>query len=133
MKRTIILSTLLLLGTTNVSAGPPDPVQQSILARAHEGKSGAIVAVTEHGDIAADTAWLLAAQIKQDGSYAPLLMVLKPENREDVLKSLKLAETTLPALIYFNHNGREISRVIGVSPMGSLKQMRADNGAASLN
>ena len=133
MKRTIIFSTLFLLGMINASAGPPSTVRESILARAHEGKKGVVVAVTERGDIAADTAWLLAAQVKQNGNFAPLLLVLNPDESEGVLKTLGLAETTLPALIYYDHRGREISRAIGVYPMGSLKQMRADTGAASLN
>ena len=132
MKRTNIFSLLFLLGIANASAGPPDSLQQSILARAHEGKDGVIVAVTERGDIAADTAWLLAAQVKLNGNYAPLLLVLKSDESEGVLKTLGLAEKTLPALIYYDHNGREISRIIGVSPMASLKQMRADTTNVSL-
>jgi len=134
MKRTNIFSLLFLLGIANTSAAdPPNSVQQNILARAHEGKEGVIVAVTERGDIAADTAWLLSAQVKQNSKYAPLLLVLKPEEREDVLKALKIAETTLPALIYYDHNGREISRIIGVSPTGALKQVRAGTGSISYN
>ena len=133
MKRTNIFSLLFLLGIANASAaGPPDSLQQSILNRAHEGRDGVIVAVTERGDVAADTAWLLAGQIKLNSNYAPLLLVLKTDEIEGVLKTLGLAEKTLPALIYYDHNGREISRIIGVSPMASLKQMRADTTNVSL-
>jgi hypothetical protein len=100
MKHTIFFSALI----PKASAGPPDPIREGILAHAHEAKSGVIVAVTERGQVAADTAWLLSAQVKQDSSYAPLLLVLKPEDREITLKTLKLLESSLPALIYYDHH-----------------------------
>jgi DNA-directed RNA polymerase subunit H (RpoH/RPB5) len=108
-------------------------MQKSILARAQEGRDGVIVAVTKRGNIAADTAWLLSAQVKQNDSYVPLLLVLKPDESESELKTFGLTETMLPALIYYDHNGREISRVIGVYPMANLKLMRAANRTLSLN
>jgi DNA-directed RNA polymerase subunit H (RpoH/RPB5) len=134
MKRRNIFTLMFLFGIANASAaGPPEPMQKSILARAQEGGDGVIVAVTKRGNIAADTAWLLSAQVKQNDSYVPLLLVLKPDESESELKTFGLTETMLPALIYYDHNGREISRVIGVYPMANLKLMRAANRTLSLN
>lgn len=128
MKRIVIFSALTLFNVANAMAGPPDPVRESILARAHAAKKGVIVAVTERGDVAAETAWLLSAQIVRDDGYAPLLLAFKPEERESVLKTLKLTETALPALIYYDRQGREISRVVGALPSRLIKQARGASG-----
>lgn len=123
MKHTMIISALAISGIAhaNVMAGP----QEDILAKAGEAKKGVIVAVTERGSIAADTAWLLSAQVQKNNDYAPLLLVLKPEDRDVVLKKLKLVDDALPALIFFDRRGNEISRVIGAYPTASLKKLRA--------
>lgn len=119
MKRTVIFSALTMLGLANAMAGP----QEDILARASEAKKGVIVAVTERGAIAADTAWLLSAQVQQSSDFAPLLLVLKPEQHDAVLKTLKLTETALPALIFFDRRGQEITRVIGAYPTAALRKV----------
>jgi DNA-directed RNA polymerase subunit H (RpoH/RPB5) len=119
----MIISALAISGIAhaNVMAGP----QEDILAKAADAKKGVIVAVTERGNIAADTAWLLSAQVQKSNDYAPLLVVLKPEDRDVVLKKLKLVDDALPALIFFDRRGNEISRVIGAYPTASLKKLRA--------
>lgn len=123
MKRTMIISALAISGIAhaNVMAGP----QEEILAKAADARKGVIVAVTERGNIAADTAWLLSAQVYKSNDYAPLLLVLKPEDREAVLSKFKLVDSALPALIFFDRKGREISRVIGAYPTAALKKLRA--------
>lgn len=126
MKRTaLLLSVLVLFNVSNATAGQANPILENIVACAHKAKSGVIVAVTELGVVAADTAWLLSAQVNRDGRYAPLLLVLKPEERQSALKTLKLSEQSLPALIFYDRNGREISRVIGALPSASIKQVRS--------
>lgn len=127
MKRIAMITILTMFNVANAMAGPPDPVRESILARAHAAKKGVIVAVTERGDVAADTAWLLSAQVVRDDGYAPLLLAFKPEERENVLKTFKLTETALPALIYYDRRGREISRVVGALPSRLIKQARSGN------
>lgn len=123
MKHTMIISILAISGVAhaNVMAGP----QEEIMAKAADARKGVIVAVTERGDIAADTAWLLSAQVYKSNDYAPLLLVLKPEDRAAVLSKFKLVDSALPALIFFDRNGREISRVIGAYPTAGLKKLRA--------
>ena len=130
MKRTAILAALILFNVANASAGQPSPILKNIVTSAHKAKSGVIVAVTDRGDVAADTAWLLSAQVNRDSSYAPLLLTLKPEERQDALRTLNLSEASLPALIFYDHNGREISRVIGARPSPSIKQLRSSNSDA---
>lgn len=122
MKRTVIITALAISGIAhaNVMAGP----QEEILAKVADTRKGVIVAVTDRGTIAADTAWLLSAQVQKNNEYAPLLMVLKPEDRDRVLSRLKLSDSALPALIFYDRKGREISRVIGAYPTASLKKLR---------
>lgn len=124
MKHSLIVSTLVISGIANatVMANPP---QAEILAKAGEARKGVIVAVTERGNIAADTAWLLSAQVQKSNDYAPLLVVLKPEDREAVLKKFNLKGAPLPALIFYDRRGNEVSRVVGAYPTSSLKKLRA--------
>jgi DNA-directed RNA polymerase subunit H (RpoH/RPB5) len=132
MKHTVVFSALVLLYIAKASAGPPNTIREEILARTNEAKSGVIVAVTDRGEVAADTAWLLSAQVKGDNNYAPLLLVLKPEERESALETLKLSESSLPALIYYDRHGREISRVIGALPSHLIKQVRSSSSSKTL-
>jgi DNA-directed RNA polymerase subunit H (RpoH/RPB5) len=127
MKHTFIIFAFIMFHIANASAGPPNPIQADILARAQGAKAGAIVAVTDRGEVAADTAWLLSAQVKRDSSYAPLLVVLKPDDRESTLKALNLVDASLPAIIYYDRHGREISRVIGALPSRLIKQVRSSS------
>ena len=125
MKRTLIGTAVALLVAANAAAGPPELLRQDILAIAHGAKKGVILAVTERGEVAAETAWLLSAQVTRDADYVPLLRVLKAGEREQVLKSLGLPETALPALIFYDRNGREINRVVGALPSRLIKQARS--------
>lgn len=131
MKRTVIISAFALFIAANAAAGPPDPLHKEILGLAQGAKKGVIVAVTERGEIAAETAWLLSAQVTRDDGYAPLLVALKPEERQQVLKSLKLRDSALPALIFYDRNGREINRVVGALPSRLIKQ--AHSSGSELN
>jgi len=121
--KTIAFCTMLVIGNTNAAAGPPNQIRHDILTHAHAAKSGVIVAVTERGNMAEEAAWLLSAQVVRDNSYAPLLVVLDHGNRSQVFNSLKLRENSLPALIFYNRKGGEISRVIGTLPSSSIKQV----------
>lgn len=123
MKHMLMISALAISGIAHakVLAGPQDEV----LSRANDTGRGVIVAVTERGTIAADTAWLLSAQVYKSREYAPLLLVLKPADREETLKKYKLVDSALPALIFYDRKGREISRVVGAYPTASLKKPRA--------
>lgn len=122
MKHMTIISVLAISGIAhaNVLAGP----QEDVLAKVRDTGKSVIVAVTERGSIAADTAWLLSAQVYKSREYAPLLVVLKPEDREAVLRKYKLDDSALPALIFYDRKGHEISRVIGAYPTASLKRLR---------
>ncbi len=130
MKRTLILSTIILLNIANATADMESALRENILSNAHKAQSGVIVAVTERGEVAAETAWLLSAQVMRNHSYAPLLLALQPEELKVAMKELKLTEQSLPALIFFDRKGREISRVVGALPSQSIKYVRAGTDTA---
>lgn len=109
MKRTTLLAAISLMFTVNAMAGEPVvPTPQAL-------NKGLVVAVTEPGAGAADTAWLLANQAA-DGYEVPVLLVLKPETRADILNNLKLSAADLPALIFLDSNGSERGRVVDTAP-----------------
>lgn len=132
------IAALILFYASTASAGTPNsttaitsatgPTAKELLARVQESKGKVILAVTDSGKVAADTAWLLSAQVNKDPSYTPVFVVLKPDERDSVLKTLKLSEGSLPALIYYNRQGSEVSRVIGALPSHLIKQVRSNNG-----
>ena len=124
MYKSLLLVVSTLLGSAHAIAGPPEPLRSEILAKAQHARKGVIVAVTKPGPIAAETAWLLSAQVVGSDKHAPLLLVLKPDEKEKILQSLELHEAALPALIYYDRAGREINRIIGALPSQRIKQAR---------
>jgi len=121
MKRTTIFTAISLIFSLNAVAGETAPVLNRNL----------VVAVTEPGIGASDTAWLLANQAIS-GQNVPVLVVLKPTTRDDTLASLKLRATDLPALVFLDSNGKVLSRVIRAAPAEKLF-IKKDELSASLN
>lgn len=110
MKKTTVFAVLSLAFAANTFAA--EPIEQSLT-------KGLIVAVTEPGKVAADTAWLLSDQAAE-GRDVPILLVLAPETRERTLNALELDRTELPALVYLDSNGKERSRVIRAAPTAKV-------------
>lgn len=117
MKRTIIYAALSLSFAASAMAGDADEsLKNQIATRAALSKGGLIVAVTERGDVSTETAWLVVKQVQRNDKLAPMLVTLTPETRAETLKTLNLDASALPALIYFDAKGKEISRVTDISP-----------------
>lgn len=134
MKHTIIFSTLISMITANAYAVSisSNQIRDNIAVHSHAAKSGVIVAVTERGAVAADTAWLLSKQVKPDNGYTPMLLALKPDEKEVTLKTLHLAENELPALIFYDGHGQEINRIVGVLPTNTVKQTIPSNSIGKI-
>lgn len=125
MKRTTLLAALSLAFAVNAMAGDPVVADYAQLVK----KGGLVVAVTEPGAVAANTAWLLSNQAT-DGRETPVLLVLKPETRTRTLSSLNLVAADLPALIFLDSNGKERSRVISAAPAAKMAEK---NGVSVIN
>jgi hypothetical protein len=134
MKRSSIFAALSLIFVANAMAGEADAVnlKSPVASHADINKGGLVVAVTERGNVAADTAWLLSKQVQGNHLYAPILLVLKPEDRSATLKSLKLDAVELPALIFLDFKGNEINRVVAAAPSVKAFQIKGA-GASVLN
>ena len=121
MKRITIFTAISLVFSLNATAAETSqPLHRDL-----------VVAVTEPGVGASDTAWLLANQAIS-GQNVPVLLVLKQETREDTLASLKLRPTDLPALVFLDSNGNVLSRVIRAAPSEKLI-LKKDELSASLD
>ncbi|MFZ4587103.1 MAG: hypothetical protein ACOYMJ_04820 [Candidatus Methylopumilus universalis] len=117
MKKFLIITTIASLLSSYAYAGSHDSIQKQVLSKASQSGQGVILAVTERGQVAEDTAWLLAHQLERDKSYTPLFVAFNEKERKSTLKDLHLEKSSLPALIFFDKNGHEVNRVIGALPV----------------
>lgn len=134
MKRTTIFAALSLVFATNVMAGETGPANlaNSYTSHADINKQSLVVAVTDPGDSAVDTAWLLSSQVQGNKADTPILLVLNPETRDETLNFLKLSASELPALIYLDSNGNQLNRVVQAAPSVKVLHKKVINDDASL-
>lgn len=118
-KRTsIVVSTLLAVTALTVIAktSPTFDIHTSVVTKAAESQKGVIMVLTERGDIAAQAAYMLSTQIKQNEGYLPLLMVADKERIGGYMSALSLPAASLPAMIFFDKTGKELGRVVATKP-----------------
>jgi len=110
----LILSTVLAAGALTVFAksSPTFDIHTSVISKAAQSEKGVILVLTERGEIAAEAAYLLLAQIKQNEGYAPLLLAVENDKIAGYKTALNLPEASLPAVIFFTKSGKEIARVV---------------------
>ncbi len=121
-----VLGTLFVMTALGANAHA-DPAaadfKSSVMAKAAESEKGVIVVLSKRGGIAADAAYLLVLQLKQNPGFVPLLMAEEPEKLEGYMKILSLPNGSLPAVIFFNKSGKELGRVIGAQPTAFMKRL----------
>lgn len=122
-------STLFVVTSLTATAETPavnSDFKSSVMAKAAESQKGVIVVLSDRGEVAADAAYLLSAQLKQNPGYMPLLLVPEREKLESYMRTLALPRDSLPAVIFFNKSGKELGRIIGVQPTpNKLHQFQA--------
>lgn len=114
-KRTsLLVSTVLAVGALTVFAktSPTFDIHTSVISKAAQSEKGVILVLTERGDVAAEAAYLLLAQIKQNEGYAPLFIAVESDKVAGYRNALGLPGESLPAVIFFNKSGKEIVRVV---------------------
>lgn len=114
-KRTsLLLSVLLAVGTLTVFAktSPTFDIHTSVILKAAQSEKGVILVLTERGDVAAEAAYILLAQVKQNEGYSPLLMAVEQDKVAGYMSALALPSASLPAVIFFDRSGTEIVRVV---------------------
>jgi hypothetical protein len=127
-KRTpLLVSTVLAVGALTVFAktSPTFDIHTSVILKAAQSEKGVILVLTERGDIAAEAAYLLLAQIKQNEGYAPLFIAVESDKVAGYRNALRLPGESLPAVIFFNKSGKEIVRVVAAkSAMAKSGQLQ---------
>lgn len=110
----LLVSTVLAVGALTVFAksSPTFDIHTNVISKAAQSEKGVILVLTERGEVAAEAAYLLLAQIKQNEGYAPLLLAVENDKIGGYKTALNLPEASLPAVIFFSKSGKEIARVV---------------------
>ncbi|MFZ3086648.1 MAG: hypothetical protein WA123_01130 [Methylotenera sp.] len=114
-KRTsLLVSAVLAVGALTVFAktSPTFDIHTNVISKVAQSEKGVILVLTERGDIAAEAAYLLLAQVKQNEGYEPLLLAVESDKVAGYRSALGLPNASLPAVIFFNKSGKEIVRVV---------------------
>ena len=122
-----LVGVVMAVGTLTVFAktNPTVDIHTSVVSKAAQSEKGVILVLTERGEIAAEAAYLLLAQIKQKEGYAPLLLAVESDKVAGYRSALGLPDSSLPAVIFFNKSGKEIVRVVAArSAMAKLGQLQ---------
>lgn len=123
----LLASAILAVGALTVFAknSPTFDIHTSVISKAAQSEKGVILVLTERGDIAAEAAYLLLAQIQQNEGFAPLLMAVENDKVAGYTSALGLPDSSLPAVIFFNKSGKEIVRVVAAkSAMAKFGQLQ---------
>ncbi|HEY9267835.1 MAG TPA: hypothetical protein VIO39_00105 [Methylotenera sp.] len=113
-RTTQLVCAVIAAGTLTVFAktSPTFDIHTSVVSKAVESEKGVIMVFTERGNVAAEAAYLLLAQTKQNEGFAPLLLAVDNEKVAGYKAALGLPKSGLPAVIFFNKSGKEIARVV---------------------
>lgn len=128
MKRILMaLNTVFLLTSLTAAAEDslaPANLQRSLQDKAAESEKGVVMVLSGRGDVAADAAFLLVSQLKENPGYAPMLLIAEQGKLQGYLKTLAMSPESLPAVVFFDKSGRERNRVIAAQPVaGASKRM----------
>lgn len=124
MKRISVMLNAILATTalTAMAAPVTSDMQGEVIAKARQSDKGVIMVLAPRGDVAAEAAFLLATQIKQNPGFAPLLVIAEREKLQHYMHPLALTGESLPAVVFFDKSGRELNRVIAAQPAGGAQQ-----------
>lgn len=99
--------------------------KSTVMTKAVGSSKGVIVVLTERGEVAADAAYLLASQLEQNPGFKPMFLAEEPEKVDSMMKTLSLPSGSLPAVIFYNKSGKELSRVVSALPALKMHDMQA--------
>ncbi len=120
-RTSMLLGALLAVGSLSAIAEPATDLQASILSKAAESDKGVIVVLTERGGVAVQAAYMLSALLQQNAGYKSLLMAAEQDKLTGYMKALSLSKASLPAVIFFDKEGKELNRVVTLKPTLEMK------------
>ena len=123
-RMSMLLGAILSISSVSVMAEPATDLKASVVSKAAESNKGVMVVLTERGDIAVQAAFLLSAQLKQNEGYTPLFLAEEKDKLAAYMKALSLSKASLPAVIFFNKEGKELSRVVSVKPVNPVSYVK---------
>lgn len=104
---------LLAVQTATQPANGPS-IEQRVVAKIQQTGKGVILGIAAHGEDVTALADKLLTEVESNQYYAPVFIASEGLGFQKQLKQFGLAQDQLPAVIYFNQQGIEISRTVKV-------------------
>lgn len=98
--------------TVYAKSSATQEIHNTVVTKAAKSEKGVVMVFTERGNVAAEAAYLLLAQARQNEGYTPLLLAIESEKLAGYKAALGLPNAALPAVLFFNKSGEEIARVV---------------------
>lgn len=109
-----ILAWILLAAQSVGQPANAPSIEQRVVAKIQQSGKGVILGIAAHGeDVTALTDKLLT-EVESNRYYSPVFITSEGLGFQQQLKRYGLAQDQLPAVIYFNQQGHEISRSVKV-------------------
>lgn len=99
--------------TASLPANAPS-IEQRVVAKIQQSGKGVILGIAAHGEDVTALADKLLTEVESNRYYAPVFITSEGLGFQQQLKRFGLAQDQLPAVIYFNQQGKEISRSVKV-------------------
>lgn len=116
-----VLAWILLAAQAVNDATHSPSIQQRVIDKIEQSGKGVILGIAAQGeDLSALTVKLLD-EVESNRYYAPVFFSSEGAAFQRQLKNLGLAHEQLPAVIYYNQEGKEISRVTQIKPIPITK------------
>lgn len=121
-RASLLVSVVLAVGALTVFAktSPTFDIHTSVITKAAQSEKGVILVLTERGPVAAEAAYMLLAQLKQNEGFAPLLIAVDESKVAGYMSALALPTASLPAVIFFDKSGKELGRVVATESVKVL-------------
>ena len=121
-RASLLVSVVLAVGALTVFAktSPTFDIHTSVISKAAQSEKGVILVLTERGPVAAEAAYMLLAQLKQNEGFAPLLIAVDESKVAGYMSALALPTASLPAVIFFDKSGKELGRVVATESVKVL-------------
>jgi hypothetical protein len=114
-----VLAWVLIAAQTAKETAQVPSIQQRVVDKIESSGKGVILGVAAHGeDVSALTTKLLD-EVESNRYYAPVFFTSHGAAFQRQLNNLGLAQAQLPAVIYFNQHGKEISRITQIKTISN--------------
>ena len=120
MKRILLVLNTVFLMTSLTAAAEnsltPHDLKASMKEKAAASQKGVIMVLSGRGDVAADAAYLLVSQLKDNPGYVPMLTIADQDQLPGYMKTLAVSSASLPVVLFFDKSGKELNRVVAAKP-----------------